>query len=114
MQKELAIPAGIFSLDLELEFRITVAARRIDRTHGSDLELCDGICREHQFQIADMLAVNTQRRSSFPLTVTITVTNMHERKKNKKKEINNTQHLHLKRSGLCRMLLSFSDLLSRL
>lgn len=63
MQKELAIPAGIFSLDLELEFRITVAARRIDRTHGSDLELCDGICREHQFQIADMLAVNTQQLS---------------------------------------------------
>lgn len=56
MQKELAIPAGIFSLDLELEFRITVAARRIDRTHGSDLELCDGISPEHQFQIADMLA----------------------------------------------------------
>lgn len=41
------------------------------------------MCPEHQFQIGDMLAVNTQRRSSFPLTVTIMVTNMHERKKTK-------------------------------
>lgn len=112
MQKELAIPAGIFSLDLELEFRITVAARRIDRTHGSDLELCDGICREHQFQIADMLAVNTQQLSFN--CYHYSYKHARKKKRNKKKEINNTQHLHLKRSGLCRMLLSFSDLLSRL
>lgn len=112
MQKELAIPAGIFSLDLELEFRITVAARRIDRTHGSDLELCDGISPEHQFQIADMLAVNTQQLSFN--CYHYGYKHARKEKKNKKKEINNTQHLHLKRSGLCRMLLSFSDLLSRL
>lgn len=112
MQKELAIPAGIFSLDLELEFRITVAARRIDRTHGSDLELCDGICREHQFQIADMLAVNTQQLSFN--CYHYGYKHARKKKEKKKKEINNTQHLHLKRSELCRMLLSFSDLLSRL
>lgn len=112
MQKELAIPAGIFSLDLELEFRITVAARRIDRTHGSDLELCDGISPEHQFQITDMLAVNTQQLSFN--CYHYGYKHARKKKKNKKKEINNTQHLHLKKSGLCRMLLSFSDLLSRL
>lgn len=40
LQLVIRTAVGIFSLGLELEFRITVAARCTDRTHGSDLELC--------------------------------------------------------------------------